>query len=131
MGCFGSKLADKNLDSPNRSHPDPAGQDNMKTVATKLEFDQLISTEKNLVVVDFFATWCGPCKVIAPQLQKWSEEYDDVTFVKIDVDENDETAEACGISAMPTFFLYKNGKKVDEIVGANAERLLEKIIANK
>ncbi|XP_055885702.1 uncharacterized protein LOC106065006 [Biomphalaria glabrata] len=103
----------------------------MKTVATKAEFDHLISTEKNLVVVDFFATWCGPCKVIAPQLQKWSEEYDDVTFVKIDVDENDETAEACGISAMPTFFLYKNGKKVDEIVGANAERLLEKIIANK
>ncbi|KAH9509748.1 thioredoxin trx1 [Bulinus truncatus] len=104
----------------------------MKTVATKTEFDQLISTEKNLIVVDFFATWCGPCKAIAPHLQKWSEEFEgEVLFVKIDVDENDETAEACGVTAMPTFFLYKNGKKVDEIVGANAEKLKEKIIANK
>ncbi|XP_059167084.1 uncharacterized protein LOC131949283 isoform X2 [Physella acuta] len=97
----------------------------------KAEFDQLIATEKNLIVVDFFATWCGPCKAIAPHLAKWAEEYDDVTFIKIDVDENEDTAEACGISAMPTFHFYKNGKKVDEIVGANHEKIKEKILALK
>ncbi|CAL1540654.1 unnamed protein product [Lymnaea stagnalis] len=127
MGCLGSKFsggASAEQVGNEKTHK-------MKTIATKQEFDQLIASEKNLIVVDFYATWCGPCKAIAPHLAKWSEEYDDVTFVKIDVDENDETAESCGISAMPTFHFYKNGKKIDEIVGANHEKIKEKILALK
>ena len=65
-----------------------------------------------LVVIDFFATWCGPCKMIAPKIEEWASEMDNVVFVKIDVDENEEAAQEYNISAMPTFILIKNKEKV-------------------
>ncbi|CAG5115837.1 unnamed protein product [Candidula unifasciata] len=103
----------------------------IKKVATKTEFEQIIASEKYLILVDFFATWCGPCKVIAPQLEKWAEEFDDVIFIKVDVDENDEAAEAYAIQAMPTFLFFKGGVKIDEVVGANQDKIREKILALK
>ena len=75
------------------------------------------------VVVDFTATWCGPCQRIAPKFVEFAAKYTDCVFVKVDVDENEETAQACGISAMPTFQCWKGGKKVDELVGASNEKL--------
>ncbi|BFY99574.1 hypothetical protein BsWGS_02614 [Bradybaena similaris] len=103
----------------------------IRKVATKSDFDKEIANAKCLVLVDFYATWCGPCKSIGKALEKWAEEFDDVIFLKVDVDENDETAEACGIQAMPTLHYYKGGMKVDEIVGANEEKIKDKIIALK
>ncbi|BFZ16647.1 hypothetical protein BsWGS_19686 [Bradybaena similaris] len=103
----------------------------MKTIATNDEFNQIISTTGLLVVVDFYATWCGPCNAIGPQVERWSQEFNDVIFLKIDVDENDETAEQCGISAMPTFQFYKGGQKIDEIVGANQDKIKDKILQLK
>jgi len=76
-----------------------------------------------LVVVDFTATWCGPCQKIGPYFAELAGEYPDVVFVKVDVDENDEVAQECGISAMPTFQAYKNGAKVAEMVGASEDKL--------
>merc|ERR1712023_434740 len=74
-------------------------------------FDKaLADAGDKLVVVDFTATWCGPCQRIAPVFQKLAEEMPDVVFVKVDVDENEETAGECGIQAMPTFQYYKNGE---------------------
>ena len=71
-------------------------------MATKADFDKcLADAGDKLVVVDFTATWCGPCQHIAPVVVQLAEEMPDVVFIK--VDENDETAEACGISSMPTF----------------------------
>ncbi|RUS85167.1 hypothetical protein EGW08_007071 [Elysia chlorotica] len=100
----------------------------VKALQTKGEFDSTIAEAKILVVVDFFATWCGPCKAIAPQLEKWADEMEGkVLFVKVDVDVNEETAEAAEVSAMPTFHFYKNGQKIDEVVGANQTILKEKI----
>ncbi|OPL20848.1 thioredoxin-like 1-like protein, partial [Mytilus galloprovincialis] len=64
-----------------------------------------------LIVVDFFATWCGPCVQIAPVYQKLSDEYSDCIFLKVDVDEVEDVAAESGISAMPTFQCYKNGNK--------------------
>jgi len=84
-----------------------------------------------LVVVDFTATWCGPCQNIAPVFIKLAEEMPDVVFVKVDVDENDEVAGECGISAMPTFQFYKNGKKLDEFSGANEDKIRAGIAKNK
>merc|ERR1712100_50814 len=63
------------------------------------------------------ATWCGPCQRIAPVFVKFAEEMPDVVFVKVDVDENEETAAACNISCMPTFQMYKSGTKVHERTG--------------
>ena len=79
-----------------------------------------------LVVLDCFATWCGPCKVIAPEMVKFSnsEQYmDKVDFYKVDVDEVPDVAQELGVRAMPTFMFFKNGEKVDEVVGANVRAL--------
>lgn len=100
----------------------------VKQVNTKDEFDQELKNAGNkVVVVDFFATWCGPCKMISPKLEKMSEEMADVVFLKVDVDDNSEVAEEQEISAMPTFILFRNCKRVDQFVGANEVKLCEKI----
>lgn len=104
----------------------------VRQITTKEEWDTLLKEDK-LVVVDFFATWCGPCKKIAPTIEGYSNdpEYADVIFAKIDVDELAEVAEECGISAMPTFHLYKGGKKVAEVVGASADKIKTAIKEHK
>ena len=89
-----------------------------KQVSTKAEFDAILAEDSNrLVVVDFTATWCGPCQRIAPAYAKLAEEFTDVVFIKVDVDENEETAAACGIEAMPTFQFYKNKDRVKDESG--------------
>jgi len=76
-----------------------------------------------LVVVDFTASWCGPCQRIAPIFAALSEEFGDVVFLKVDVDENADIAEMAGVQAMPTFMWYKNGNKIEEMVGADPNQL--------
>jgi thioredoxin 1 len=73
------------------------------------------------------ATWCGPCKAIAPLFQELSEAMPDVVFLKVDVDENPETAAKYSVSAMPTFLFIKGGEIVDRLMGANPDRLREMI----
>lgn len=75
-----------------------------------------------VVLLDCFATWCGPCKAIAPKISAMSQEEkykNSVDFYKIDVDEVPDVAQELGIRAMPTFLIYKDGEKVEEVVGAN------------
>ncbi|GFO19359.1 thioredoxin [Plakobranchus ocellatus] len=132
--CFypGSTLTTTGRRALFQSEGDKTSKPEMKIIRTKEEFDKTIAETSILVVVDFFATWCGPCKAIAPQLETWSKEYDgEVLFIKVDVDENEETAEAAEVSAMPTFHFYKGGKKIDEVVGANSSVLEEKIKKHK
>lgn len=69
-------------------------------------------------MLDCFAEWCGPCKVIAPKVSSYSDTYTNVAFYKIDVDAVPDVAAELGVRAMPTFFFFKNGQKVDEVVGA-------------
>ncbi|EEH06635.1 thioredoxin [Histoplasma capsulatum G186AR] len=71
-----------------------------------------------LIVIDCFATWCPPCKAIAPKLVEFSEQYPNVGFYKVDVDECPDVAQELGVRAMPTFVFFKDGQKVDEVVGA-------------
>lgn len=65
-----------------------------------------------LVVIDFFATWCGPCKIIAPQFEELSKQHSSIIFLKVDVDENDEIAATYEVSSMPTFIFIKKGEVV-------------------
>ena len=73
---------------------------------------QLKEAGDKLVVIDFFATWCGPCKMISPVLEEMEAQMSNVKFLKVDVDEAEDVAVHYQISAMPTFIFIKNGQKV-------------------
>ena len=77
------------------------------------------------VVIDFFATWCGPCKKIAPAFEKLAEVYPSIVFLKVDVDESAELVDKYGISAMPTFVFLKEGVVVKRIEGADLRAMEE------
>ncbi|GAB1605499.1 thioredoxin-like [Argonauta hians] len=100
----------------------------MLNIETLTEFKDLLASEKEkLIVVDFFATWCGPCRQIAPRLVEMEKEFTSAIFCKVDVDEAAEVAENEDISAMPTFKLYKKGAMVAEQTGANESGLRDLI----
>ncbi|KAL1915701.1 uncharacterized protein VTP21DRAFT_6460 [Calcarisporiella thermophila] len=101
----------------------------VKEIETRAEFEEIIS-KNPIVIIDFFATWCGPCKVIAPKFVKFSEEYTNAVFIKIDVDKLGDIAAEYGVAAMPTFVIIKNGQKADSVVGANPKGLEDKIKAH-
>jgi thioredoxin 1 len=77
------------------------------------------------VVIDFFATWCGPCKKIAPVFEKLAEVYPSIAFLKVDVDESGDLAELYEVQAMPTFVFLKNGVIVKRIEGADLRAMEE------
>nr|XP_046237499.1 thioredoxin [Scatophagus argus] len=94
------------------------------------EFKKILKESGDkLVVVDFTATWCGPCKQIGPFFEELSRhsENKNVIFLKVDVDEAQDVSEHCKISCMPTFHFYRNGEKVGEFSGANKDTLREKL----
>ncbi|XAR64154.1 Monodehydroascorbate reductase (NADH) [Bertholletia excelsa] len=82
---------------------------------------------KKLMVVDFTASWCGPCRFIAPILAEMARKITDVIFLKVDVDELKTVAHEWGVEAMPTFVFVKEGKTVDKVVGAKKDELQQKI----
>lgn len=90
------------------------------------KFDDLIS--KGIVVVDFYANWCGPCKVLSPTLEQLSQEMNDVKFIKIDVDKHEEIARLYGIMSIPTLIFFKNGKQVNKHIGLISADAIKEII---
>ncbi|XP_052280178.1 thioredoxin-like isoform X3 [Dreissena polymorpha] len=93
--------------------------------------DVMRNSEGKLVVVDFTASWCGPCKHIAPKFEQLSKDNTDVLFFKVDVDANSETSEDQEISCMPTFKFYKNGEVLHVMEGADEKGLVAKILELK
>ena len=98
----------------------------LKHIANKEEFDAAI--KEGVVLVDFFATWCGPCKMLSPVLEEVAEENPNVTVLKIDVDEVGELAARYGIQAIPTLMLFKNGERVNLRMGYQNKNQLEAFI---
>jgi len=94
----------------------------VKEVSGLAEFNSIIE-KNNVVVVDFYATWCGPCKFIAPAFEKMASQYKQATFLKCDVDRNQDVSQAQGVRAMPTFIVFKSGKKDATVMGADARKL--------
>jgi thioredoxin 1 len=89
-------------------------------IKTQVEFDEKVAKTKGLVLVDFYAQWCGPCKRFAPTLEKLSKEYTNVSFYKVDVDVVPQES----ITAMPTFVLYRDRTEVGRVTGANENNLV-------
>lgn len=84
---------------------------------TDSNFEQTISTNKT-VLIDFWATWCGPCRALAPTIVELAKEYSGKILIgKLDVDENPATAEKFQVFSIPTMILFKDGKEVDRLVG--------------
>ena len=87
-----------------------------KIIQNVEEFDALLKSEKP-VLVDFFATWCGPCRMFAPTFDEFAADHDEVACVKIDVDQLGEIAKRFGIMSIPTIILFKNGEPAKKNVG--------------
>ena len=85
---------------------------------------EVIESEKP-VLVDFWAAWCGPCRVVAPVLEEIASERDDLRIVKLDVDANQQTAANYDVLSIPTMILFKNGQVAKKIIGAYPKKRLE------
>jgi len=102
----------------------------MKEIANKQEYEDFIKSPENkdkLIVIDFHAQWCGPCRKMNPALRKFVDKYPEVIFAKVDVDDAEPLAEQEKVDVMPTFFFIKNGNKLHVISGSNEQDVEDKI----
>ncbi|MBB6121721.1 thioredoxin [Nocardiopsis algeriensis] len=101
----------------------------VKTVTDATFKDEVLTSDKP-VLVDFWADWCGPCKQMAPILDKMAEEYGDkIQIVKLNTDQNPETPRSYNVMSLPTMNVYKGGEVVKQLIGAKPKRVLEKELA--
>jgi thioredoxin 1 len=96
---------------------------------TDNNFQAEVLESETPVLVDFWAPWCGPCRVVAPVLEEINDERDDVRVVKLNVDDNLQTASQFGIMAIPTMILFRNGAEAKRIQGAMPKKRLEAELA--
>jgi len=99
----------------------------MKEITSLEKLKNIIDSNNNSIIIDFYAPWCGPCKKIAPVFQKLSEENANVIFIKVDIDEAEAIAEYFQIKALPTFIGIKDKKIVKHCTGGN-ETILKDIL---
>lgn len=97
---------------------------------TKDNFNKEVMETDKTVLLDFWATWCGPCQMIAPVLDEIAEECPDITVGKIDVDKEQELAMSFGITSIPTLIVIKDGKSVEKAVGMRAKNQILEMIDN-
>lgn len=96
---------------------------------TKDDFSKEVISSDKTVLVDFYATWCGPCKALAPVLEKIAENHpDDVKVFKVNVDEEESIAAKFGIVSIPTVIFFKNGQTAASFVGLRSASEIEKMI---
>ncbi len=94
------------------------------------EIVEQLLTQEQVVLVDYYAKWCGPCKMLMPRLSALQSEYPNAKFVSVDVDENTDHAMKVGIRSVPTIMIYKNGELIDRSSGANSDGFYKGILNN-
>jgi len=95
---------------------------------SKDNFQTEVVDYKGIVLVDFFAQWCGPCKMTGPIIDQLSEENKNIKFIKVDVDKNPELASQYQVFSIPTFIFIKDGKAISQLVGAHSKEGFEQEI---
>ncbi len=100
----------------------------MKYLENKEEFKTLINKERTLI--DFYADWCGPCRMISPILEEMSNERTNVSIVKVDVDKYPEIAKEYGVMSIPTLIYFKEGKLIKQNVGYMEKQDIEELITD-
>lgn len=101
-------------------------------IINERQFGEKVLSSDKLVLVDFFASWCGPCQMIAPILEQVSRESDgNYEIFKVDVDQNENLARTYGIMSIPTMVLFKNGQPVDKVIGFRQKNQIVDILNAK
>lgn len=94
------------------------------------DFDPAVNAGDDLVVVDFFATWCGPCKMLSPLVERMAEQHPEVHFYKVDIDEEPDLANRFQIMSVPTLLYMKRGQVVSKTIGVISQTEMEQEITN-
>jgi len=96
---------------------------------TEEDFDEHLKHARQPILVDFWASWCGPCKMIGPLLEELATELEGrASIVKVNVEDNGNLANRFGISSIPTLILFKNGKVVDQLIGAAPKQQIRRML---
>lgn len=97
-------------------------------VLNSTNFSQEVLESDKTVLVDFFATWCGPCKMLSPIVDQLADEHPEVKVCKLDVDQSQDIAAQYGVMSIPTLILFKNGEAASKVVGLQTKAALEQMI---
>lgn len=97
----------------------------------KDNFEEVVLKSKTPVLVDFFATWCGPCKMLGPVLEQVADETNNVKIYKVDIDESMEIAEKYGLISVPTLIMFNNGEEVAREIGFRQKKQILDLIEDK
>ena len=112
------RFSTNNSSSNNAGTEQTYGTGNIAIEVDSSNFESEVINSDKKVLIDFYATWCGPCKTLSPVLEDVARENEDIKLVKIDVDQNNELAYEYGITAMPTLVVIENGQEINRSVGA-------------